>query len=317
MKALTKKGFAKKTSASKGCSKKVPIKNESQIDGCDSQGSQTPEDMLSKEAGSGLLPEIAEIRQRFTSKTSWGELWGGQKEDVLHFAWRDASCVVLFMSTIHTGAETVERHRRRPPGATQAIQAAWGGSFRKLLPIPGFIDTYNHTMNGVDTADQVRTAYQTKRRALRNWHPLWHFVFDTVLSNCAYIWLSLGVWHPGKKHRSAQRELREILAQELMQMHRSSVFAQPKTEEDLAPKVEPGTPCLFEKHSKSRECRSCQVAGRKTAKRVMKRAVLGEISGNSRPPRTGYACLTCDIAVCKTLVCKAAHLEARIKALGC
>ena len=43
---------------------------------------------------------------------------------------------------------------------------------RKELPIPLFINDYNHFIGGVDIADQLRSYYSTQRTSFRNWYPL-------------------------------------------------------------------------------------------------------------------------------------------------
>src|SRR5256885_4620322 len=55
-----------------------------------------------------------------------------------------------------------------------------------LLTSPEFIDMYNHFMNGVDRADQIRTYYRTNRRNYRPWRPLWKLpVLNNNLQRCS------------------------------------------------------------------------------------------------------------------------------------
>ena len=74
---------------------------------------------------------------------------------------------MLFITTVSTGRETVKRLRRRPAKtATNArtSRAVFGeDKARKELLIPEFIDQYNHYINGVDNADQLRCYYSTQR----------------------------------------------------------------------------------------------------------------------------------------------------------
>lgn len=90
------------------------------------------------------------------------------------------------MTTVHTGKETVIRARRRPAGtATGAVQTrrVFGTLAVKDLAIPKFIDMYNHHMNGVDHADQLRGYYTSQRRSPHTWRPLWYFLLDTTVCN--------------------------------------------------------------------------------------------------------------------------------------
>ena len=81
------------------------------------------------------------------------------------------------LSTIHgiTGEEwEIERERRRSrETSTNAakIQVVFGPEFKKKLKILKVIDDYNHYMNGVDIADQLRSYYSTQKVAQRNWMP--------------------------------------------------------------------------------------------------------------------------------------------------
>ena len=78
--------------------------------------------------------------------------------EVLQMAWKDAQ-VVLFMSTIHDGHDVVQRLRRRPHTQSAQNTLVFGKDKVKWLWIPKFIDEYNHNMNGVDRAYQIREPY--------------------------------------------------------------------------------------------------------------------------------------------------------------
>ena len=72
---------------------------------------------------------------------------------------------MLFMSTVSTERETVKRTRRHPSKtATNArtSRAVFEDSSTKVLAIPEFIDLYNHFMNDVNRADQLRCYYDTQ-----------------------------------------------------------------------------------------------------------------------------------------------------------
>jgi hypothetical protein len=63
--------------------------------------------------------------------------------------------VVDMVSTVHTGHETIVRRRRKPRETTtnyRHITTVFGSDWEKMIAIPGCIDDYNHTMNGVDKA---------------------------------------------------------------------------------------------------------------------------------------------------------------------
>jgi hypothetical protein len=91
--------------------------------------------------------------------------------DVLCLAWQDNN-LVLALSTIHS-AETLVTCDRKRPGKTSTnasiVYKVFRDQVRKELDIPTFIDDYNHYMNGVDLANQYRSAYETHRSTRRNW----------------------------------------------------------------------------------------------------------------------------------------------------
>ena len=90
---------------------------------------------------------------------------------MLELAWKDQN-IVLFMTTISNSRKKINRLYRYP--AKTAINARTSRAIfspdeaRKELPIPEFIDQYNHYMNGVDNADQLRCYYSTQRVHLKS-----------------------------------------------------------------------------------------------------------------------------------------------------
>ena len=112
-----------------------------------------------KETNRGLDPRLPELRNTWNAGIDWGQLYGYLSQDkrVLELAWKDQN-VVLFMTNVSNGRKRINRLRRRPAKtATNArtSRAVFGpDEARKELPIPEFIDQYNHHMNGVDNADR-------------------------------------------------------------------------------------------------------------------------------------------------------------------
>jgi hypothetical protein len=71
--------------------------------------------------------------------------------------------VVDMVSTIHTGCETIVKKRRKPRETStnyRHITTVFGSEWEKMIAIPGCIDDYNHTMNGVDEAYQLISYYR-------------------------------------------------------------------------------------------------------------------------------------------------------------
>lgn len=91
------------------------------------------------------------------------------------------------LSTIHKIDQFVNRERKKlhttSTNAVTTQRPFTSGRQRAFLPIPQIIDDYNHNMNGVDRANQLRASYSTQLKALRNWLPLFYWILDTSIVN--------------------------------------------------------------------------------------------------------------------------------------
>src|SRR6266513_1156154 len=128
------------------------------------------------------------------------------------------------MTTVIDAHTTIPRVRKRPNGGDKWIKAEFGDQPFKSLNIPEFIDMYNHFMNSVDRADQIRTYYRTNRKNYRTWKPLWNYLFQTTICNAALIWMDQG--HSTKK-RGGHLQFRTKLASQLMAYSSSSKYTPP------------------------------------------------------------------------------------------
>ena len=96
------------------------------------------------------------------------------------------SKALQLMTSYIAGLNSIERERRRPAATSSGARQTrrvFGNAARKWLPIPEFIDMYNHFMKGVDTADQMRSYYTSLKIHRRTWKPLFHFLLDTTVTN--------------------------------------------------------------------------------------------------------------------------------------
>ena len=75
----------------------------------------------------------------------------------------------------------------------------FGDAVVKDLAIPDYIDMYNHFMNRVDVADQLRSYYNTQKSYWKSWKALWHFLLDTTITN-AYLQASSIPARPWVEH---------------------------------------------------------------------------------------------------------------------
>ena len=98
------------------------------------------------------------------------------------------------MPTLHGATNWREdytiRNRRRPKLSSSNAQNSrdlFGTEHRRLLPIPRVIDDYNLRMNGVDSFDQRRAAFDARLRSRRNWVAIYQFLLDIALVNTVAI----------------------------------------------------------------------------------------------------------------------------------
>lgn len=288
----------------------------------------------STEPNRGLDSRLLDLRNKWNAGIDWGKLYGYLSEDkrVLELAWKDQN-VVLFMTTVSNGQKKVKRLRRRPAKtATNArtSRAVFGhDKARKELLIPEFIDQYNHYMNGVDNADQLRCYYSTQKVHLKSWKPLWHFLLDTTITNS----YKIAHYNVPKRVQKASwnsqghREFRIQLATQLFE-HSERISGIPSTPKvSLSARVHPAAGRehghLNRMGDKAKYCVPCSYAGRVIPTSGKIRKPLLELSVNSvrprdldkrkrrqRPPRGIHGCKLCNMYICNHLACWNEHLAA-------
>jgi hypothetical protein len=109
----------------------------------------------------------------------------------MQIGWKDSG-VVLFLSTVHTGADNDRTLKKRKSPAkkatkseSQQIEKVFGGDAFKIIPIPTVAAEYNNEMNHVDLGDQLRsyTTYEHRFRRGPGQALLWGFLLDIALAN--------------------------------------------------------------------------------------------------------------------------------------
>ena len=288
-----------------------------------SHGSKAQRQQHTKEKNRGLNSFLSEIKLIYGPAIEWGELHGRLSNDkeVMQFAWKDQN-VVLFMTTLHTGHEQVYAGRRRPAKTStnaKTSRAAFKDDAVKAMAIPEFIDMYNHYMNGVDQADQLRSYYSTQRIQLRTWKPLWHFLLDTAVVNTYKIANQTCRQSFTKSwDSSSHKKFRIRLATQLFehserlsqQQKKSPLRAIYSIEDHQAQKTQ------LARLGKQQLCHACVQAGRRVmaTNRRKKRKPLGQLSKNtvrrSEYRKTIYGCSLCSVPLCKTGLCWEEHIEA-------
>ena len=189
------------------------------------------------------------------------------------------------MTTVSNGRKKINRLRRRPAKtATNArtSRAVFGyDEARKELPISKFIDQYNHYMNDVDNADQLRCYYSTQKVHFKSWKPLWHFLLDTAITN------SYKVAHykpEGVQKSHNHREFRIQLASQLFEYSERLSGKASATKHSLSARVHPAAAIdhsrLQRMGNKPQACVPCLCGGRKVPP-ARPRKPLSELSNNS------------------------------------
>ena len=105
--------------------------------------------------------KLLELKTKWSNHITQGELYGCLSSDqkVLQLTWKDTQ-IILFITTLINASSTVSRLRKRPNKKDKWTKQAFRDQPFKRLEIPDFIDMYNHLINGVDQADQIRTYYR-------------------------------------------------------------------------------------------------------------------------------------------------------------
>ena len=286
---------------------------------------------MKKEKNRGLADTLVDIKLKWGQQLEWGKLFGcvSSNGEVMQFAWKDNN-TVLFMSTVADPKATIVRRRRRPGATSTSAKTSWKafeGEKVKELAIPEFIDLYNHFMNGVDTADQLRSYYGTQRVHVKHWKSLWHFLLDTTITN-AYKLTHCTSERPyawGSKHSSHSR-FRTELANELFarskRLHPHG-WSRGTKSKSMAEQVKQAPAANHEQvHMKKKTpgyCVACIEAGRPSAAQKTSRKALNELNSNSllggarrrRAPRSLYGCGLCKVFICHHKRCWEEHIAVK------
>jgi hypothetical protein len=230
----------------------------------------------------GLPLLLQELRNDHSKSLPWGTICAIPMNDVLCLAWQDNN-LVLGLSTIHSASTLVSRDRKRP-GKTSTnasiVYKVFKDKPRRELDIPAFINDYNHYMNGVDLANQYRSAYETHRSTRRNWLPILYWLLDASIINAYRIQYIYKLQHNGKP--ISQLDFREGLYQELFNL-----------QEDDLPVIRLNSRLNYQRIQLSKQavCIWCSYIRKKGQK------------DSKRASRSRSGCLACNVALCLKAQC--------------
>ena len=253
----------------------------------------------------GVPPQLIALKDRNTPML-YGSQVSSQVGKALCFAWQDNN-VVLSITTAFTLVKGVDnwilRMRRRPKvSSTNAAIARpiFGDQVRKELVIPAAIDAYNHHMNGIDRANQIRRNFSCHRQfEHRNWRPMAFWLFDVCLSNGYTIWRSFSSPRLKASHREHEIYSKLLIKGLLMRGHhhvpgrldkrRRCVWgAQHRGECLPKAQTDPFTPTERQERQRQRDT---------------SRTVLGDVTNRQKPPQWRSRHITTGCTICNVYLC--------------
>jgi len=114
------------------------------------------------------------------------------------------------MTTGHRIEPTTLRKRKRPKKTAsnaRIVREPFGDQPTKILPIPTFIDDYNHYMGGVDQGNQLRAAFTTHfHRNEKEFFPGAFWAIDLAVYNSYKLHLAL---NGSKTSKTGKRDPRQ------------------------------------------------------------------------------------------------------------
>jgi Transposase IS4 len=170
----------------------------------------------------------------------------------------------------------------------------------KWLQILCAINDYNHYMNGVDRANQLRRNFTAHRAYERRvWRPLWYYILDVCAVNGYLVWKG----DTEDKSKKGQRPFRSALAEALLNTpyatsNHGNYQAMPLINENAQNHH-------WEQFPKRGYCVWCK----KQAETFKIRPVLAEIvngaapTGRKRSARSQGGCKGCNVYLCKKGAC--------------
>jgi hypothetical protein len=188
-------------------------------------------------------------------------------------------------------------------------------------------------MNGVDRADQLRSYYNTQRTTRKTWKPLWHFLFDVVLTNSYLLATHPPPGEPKrfpKGHSKFLRDLAEGLFKHSERLVKPSnswatIETNRKVHEtkplrDLVQKDPDQSQHIQVVLSEPKACVACAAANRRPATKTQRKP-LEELSRNTlrgtaevnkgrlcRVKRSRWGCQRCQINLCMKGPCWSEHI---------
>jgi hypothetical protein len=188
---------------------------------------------ITRKNATGMPSRLVELKKQNQSM-----IWNSASAEIVNdtecFVWQDNN-VVLGMTTAYSIKETIPRLRKRPAlTSTNAriVRPVFSDAVRKWLNILLAIDAYNHKMNGVNRANQLRQNYTVHRPQIyRVWQPMWYWLMDSSATNAYFV--TAPKLEEDTQHR-AHRKFQENLTMQLLEVNLDGL-------EQVAEQVQPSS----------------------------------------------------------------------------
>ena len=172
--------------------------------------------------------------------------------------------------------------RKRPKSTSSKAKSArkpFGLESTKKLPIQEFNNSYNHNMNHVDQADQLRCYSMNLRHTYKGWKALFQFIFNVVLVN--YYLLS---FHSDTTTRYTDHiRFHTVLIDALINASKPPPFQQSQKRQREIHMISPTEAHIRVRRPRVNECVECRrVKKEEDERKGVKRLVLQPVDCNKR-----------------------------------
>ena len=231
----------------------------------------------------------------------WGEDISIQVGNALCFLWQDNNAVIGITTSfsLHKPEDHVIRSRKRPKKtSTNAaiVRPVFGDLIIKDLPIPTLIDVYNHHMNGIDLANQIRRSFTCQRpHQLKWWRPIAFWLFDICANNSFLIW-QRNTNKLELKNRYGHQEFQDSLIRSLLGVE-SKLPMYDSLSNHVVQSIKQRRYCAWG----SRHPTECH-AGRDPHRKVLGTVVNG-VQPRVRGRQVQTICVACGVALCADRSC--------------
>ena len=170
----------------------------------------------------GLPEDLLEIKNTDKKSLQWNSTIARVVGQCLVFLWQHNNAVIAITTahSLYQELDRIKRYRKRPKKTSsnyKVVFPVFGDMVRKWLSIPVPIDDYNHGMNGVDLASQLRGGYSVHRPgSLKWWKPLFCWLLDVCANNAYLLWRT----SKSRKNRKLHQSFIDTLISDMLEYNK-------------------------------------------------------------------------------------------------